>query len=213
MSLPRGKVLAVCAVHEELPLAGGIGRSAIDKRPIDGPVSVDEQGITIDHCCDVKHHGGVDQAVYAYSDDEAQRWATELGRDLGYGWFGENLRISGIPTTDATIGERWKVGETLLEVTVARTPCRTFADWAQEDRWIKRFYDRSDVGCYLRVISSGAIQAGDDVTVVSRPDHGVLIRHLITGPEPESLEKLLAREDLPPKVVRDARRWQRKKSK
>lgn len=213
MSLPRGKVLAVCAVHEELPLAGGIGRSAIDKRPIDGPVSVDEQGITIDHCCDVKHHGGVDQAVYAYSDDEAQRWATELGRNLGYGWFGENLRISGIATTDATIGERWKVGETLLEVTVARTPCRTFADWAQEDRWIKRFYDRSDVGCYLRVISSGAIQAGDDVAVVSRPDHGVLIRHLITGPEPESLEKLLAREDLPPKVVRDARRWQRKKSK
>jgi MOSC domain-containing protein YiiM len=65
----------------------------------------------------------------------------------------------------------------------------------------------------LRVISSGAIQAGDDVAVVSRPDHGVLIRHLITGPRPDSLEKLLAGEDLPPKVVRDARRWQRKKSK
>lgn len=213
MSLPRGTVLAVCAVHEELPLAGGVGRSAIDKRPVDGPVTVSEQGLTIDHCCDVKHHGGIDQAVYAYSDDEARRWADELGRDLGYGWFGENLRISGMPTTDAVIGERWQIGDTLLEVTIARTPCRTFSDWSKEDHWVKRFYDRADVGCYLRVIEPGAVQAGDEVAVISRPDHGVLVRHLITGPDVDSLEKLLAVDDLPPKVVRDATRWQRKKSK
>lgn len=213
MTLPEGKVIAVCAVHEDLPLAGAVGRSAIDKRPIEGPVAIDEFGLTIDHSCDVKHHGGIDQAVYAYSEDEARRWASELGRDLGYGWFGENLRISGMPTTDAMIGERWQIGETLLEVTIARTPCRTFADWSDEDHWVKRFYERADVGCYLRVIEAGVIAAGDDIRVTSRPDHGVLVRHLITGPEPASLEKLLAGEELPPKVVRDATRWQRKMSK
>lgn len=213
MNLPHGQVLAVCAVQQDVHLDGGVGLSSIDKRPVDGPVTVDAQGLTIDHVCDTKHHGGVDQAVYAYSQDEAQRWETELGRDLAYGWFGENLRISGIPTTDAVIGERWQVGDTaILEVTIARTPCRTFAVWSGEDNWIKRFYARADVGCYLRVAVPGLICAGDVVKVISRPDHGVLVRHMITGPDLESLEKLLAGDALPTKVIRDASRWLRKKS-
>ncbi|ETD33107.1 molybdenum cofactor sulfurase [Williamsia sp. D3] len=214
MSLAVGTVLAVCAVHEEHRLAGGVGISAIDKRAIDGPVDVNENGLDIDHVCDVKHHGGLDQAVYAYSEDEAQRWATELDRELPYGWFGENLRIAGVATTDAVIGERWKVGDTLeLEVTIARTPCRTFADWAQEENWIKRFNAQADVGCYLRVVQPGAVTAGDVVRVISRPDHGVLVRHLITGPDRDALVELLAADSLPPKVVRDAERWLRKKSR
>lgn len=212
--MAEGTVLAVCAVHEEHRLAGGVGISAIDKRAIDGPVDVNENGLDIDYVCDVKHHGGLDQAVYAYSEDEAQRWATELDRDLPYGWFGENLRIAGVATTDAVIGERWKVGDTLeLEVTIARTPCRTFADWAQEANWIKRFNAQADVGCYLRVVQPGAVTAGDVVRVISRPDHGVLVRHLITGPERDALVELLAADSLPPKVVRDAERWLRKKSR
>ena len=214
MSLAEGTVLAVCAVHEEHRLAGGVGISAIDKRAIDGPVDVNENGLDIDHVRDIKHHGGLDQAVYAYSEDEAQRWATELDRELPYGWFGENLRIEGVATTDAVIGERWKVGDTLeLEVTIARTPCRTFADWAQEENWIKRFNAQADVGCYLRVVQPGAVTAGDVVRVISRPDHGVLVRHLITGPDRDALVELLAADSLPPKVVRDAERWLRKKSR
>ncbi len=212
--MAEGTVLAVCAVHEEHRLAGGVGISAIDKRAIDGPVDVNEDGLDIDHVCDVMHHGGLDQAVYAYSEDEARRWATELDRELPYGWFGENLRIAGVATTDAVIGERWKVGDTLeLEVTIARTPCRTFADWAQEENWIKRFNAQADVGCYLRVVQPGAVTAGDVVRVISRPDHGVLVRHLITGPDRDALVELLAAESLPPKVVRDAERWLRKKSR
>lgn len=212
--MSEGTVLAVCAVHEDHCLAGGVGISAIDKRAIDGPVDVDENGLDIDHVCDVKHHGGLDQAVYAYSEDEAQRWASELDRELPYGWFGENLRIAGVATTEAVIGERWKVGDTLeLEVTVARTPCRTFADWAQEENWIKRFNAQADVGCYLRVVEPGAVAAGDVVRVISRPDHGVLVRHLITGPDRDALVELLAAGSLPPKVVRDAERWLRKKSR
>lgn len=210
MTVAEGTVLAVCAVYEEHALAGGVGHSAIDKRAVDGPVEVNEFGLAIDHVCDTKHHGGIDQAVYAYGDDEARRWEAELGRDLPYGWFGENLRIAGIPTTDATIGERWQVGDELvLEVTIARTPCRTFADWAQEDQWIKRFHQRADVGCYLRVVTPGQVRAGDPVSVVSKPDHGVLVRHLITGPDPDSLAVLLATQDLPAKVKRDAQRWRR----
>lgn len=102
-----GLVLAVCAASDDV-LLDGVGPSGIDKRPADGRVHVGELGLVTDHVCNTKHHGGVDQAVYAYDDAEARRWADELGRDLPYGWFGENLRVTGLPVTDAIVGEQWR---------------------------------------------------------------------------------------------------------
>ncbi|SIS17251.1 MOSC domain-containing protein [Williamsia sterculiae] len=200
-----GRVLAVCAAQRDVVL-DSIGASGIDKRPLSGPVAVVETGLTLDHSCDTRHHGGVDQAVYAYDDAEAARWATDLGRDLPAGWFGENLRVSGLAVTDAVVGERWRVGRSVeLEATIPRMPCRTFAVWAAEPRWVKRFLDRGDFGAYLRVCTPGEIQAGDEVTVVSRPDHGVRVRDLLAGTgDPDALRALLADPDLPAKVRREA---------
>ena len=107
--MSTGVVLAVCAAGDDVILEG-IGPSAIDKRPRRGRLDVDELGLVDDHVGNKRHHGGVDQAVYAYADPEARRWADELGRELPYGWFGENLRIDGMAVTDAVVGERWEVG-------------------------------------------------------------------------------------------------------
>ncbi|MFT4125443.1 MAG: MOSC domain-containing protein [Gordonia sp. (in: high G+C Gram-positive bacteria)] len=203
-----GTVLAVCVSTDDVEVAT-VGASAIDKRPTPGRVPVTELGLVTDHVCDTTHHGGVDQAVYAYDDAEAQRWARELGRDLPYGWFGENLRVAGHSVTDAVVGERWSVGADglLLEVTIPRTPCRTFAVWAAEENWIKRFHQRADVGTYLRVVQPGTVGAGDPITVISRPDHGVTVRQLHVGAAtPGDLAGLLAGPDLPVKVERDARK-------
>ena len=200
-----GRVLAVCVAERDVDL-GRVGMSAIDKRPQHGRVTVGDEGLITDHVCDRKHHGGLDQAVYAYDHAEAHEWATTLGRELPYGWFGENLRVTGLPVTDALVGEQWAVGDDglLPETTIPRTPCRTFAAWADEPRWIKRFLDRSDVGTYLRVLLPGTVGAGDDIRVVFRPDHGVRVRHLITGTDADSLRALLADDDLAPKVRREA---------
>ncbi|MEP9414822.1 MULTISPECIES: MOSC domain-containing protein [unclassified Gordonia (in: high G+C Gram-positive bacteria)] len=203
----HGVVLAVCSVVADIDL-GKAGVSAIDKRPQQGRIVVGELGLTTDHVCDRKHHGGLDQAVYAYDDAEAARWADELDRDLPYGWFGENLRTTGIAVTDAIVGERWAIGDddVVLETTIPRIPCRTFAAWAEEDRWVKRFMQRGDSGSYLRVVHRGTIGAGDAVTVVHRPDHGVRVRDLLTGTDADALERLLAQPDLAPKVAREASR-------
>ena len=202
-----GVVTAVCSADADVDL-GKVGVSAIDKRPQSGRIAVGELGLTTDHVCDRRHHGGVDQAVYAYDDEEARRWAEELGRDLPPGWFGENLRITGVAVTDAIVGERWQVGSDglVLETTIPRVPCRTFAAWAEEPRWVKRFMERSDVGAYLRVIKPGSVGAGDAVHVITRPDHGVRVRDLLTGTDPDALRKLLANNDLAPKVHREATR-------
>lgn len=202
----RGRVLAVCATEHDVDLGGRVGISAIDKRAHDGRVLVGPEGLSTDHVCDTKHHGGLDQAVYVYDDAEARRWAEELGRDLPYGWFGENLRVSGLPVTDALVGERWEIGDDglVVETTIPRIPCTTFAAWAGEPRWIKRFMDRADVGAYLRVLHSGTVGAGDTIRVMHRPGHGVRVRHLITGTDADALQLLLAGTDLAPKVRREA---------
>lgn len=134
MTADVGQLVAVCTVHEVRPDPGMKGRTAIDKRPRSGAVSVGADALAGDIIADEVNHGGRDQAVYAYAQEEADRWAAELGPAVGPGWFGENLTVTGIAVTDAVIGERWCIGgdrpdATVLEVTLPRTPCATFGRW------------------------------------------------------------------------------------
>lgn len=174
-SAPTGEVLAVCRVHALLPDAGQVGVTAIDKRPVDGPVKVRRLGLYADLQADRANHGGEEQAVYAYGQDDADWWTGRLEREIPAGLFGENLRVRGIPVSEAVVGERWAVGTALLEVTQPRTPCSTFARRLGEDRWVKRFTQANRTGAYLRVVRNGELRAGDAVTVCYRPEHGVTL--------------------------------------
>jgi len=174
-SAPTGEVLAVCRVHALLPDAGPVGLTAIDKRPVEGPVAVRRLGLYADLQADRANHGGAEQAVYAYGQDDADWWADQIAREIPPGLFGENLRVRGIPVSAAVVGERWAVGTALLEVTQPRTPCSTFARRLGEHRWVKRFADANRTGAYLRVVRAGELRAGDAVTVCYRPEHGVTL--------------------------------------
>lgn len=186
-----GKVLAVCRVHQLHPDPGTVGVTAIDKRAVDGPVKVGKLGVYADVQADRKHHGGPDQAVYAYSQNDADYWAGELGRDIPPGLFGENLRIGGLDATGAVIGERWRIGaDVLLEVTAPRVPCATFGRRMGEERWVKRFTEAGRVGSYLRVLAKGTIQAGDTITVERRPDHGITIGQYFSAPTVQDVATL-----------------------
>ncbi|WP_435604828.1 MOSC domain-containing protein [Streptomyces sp. bgisy130] len=160
------------------------GGTGIDKRPVDGPVAVAApgpkgvggSGLDGDAVVDLRHHGGDDQAVYAYAREDLDDWQRELGRELANGAFGENFTTSGVEVTGARIGERWRVGpRLLLEVSGPRIPCRTFQGWLGERGWLRRFTQAAVPGAYLRVIEPGEIRAGDAVEVVHRPDHEVTI--------------------------------------
>ncbi|WP_054816680.1 MOSC domain-containing protein [Nocardia arizonensis] len=196
------RVLAVCTLHAEITVPGRVGRTAIDKRPRPDRVRVGTLGLDGDHVCNTEHHGGSHQAVYAYAEHDAHRWAAELGRDLPAGWFGENLRIEGLPVSDAVIGARWAIGDTLLEVSAPRVPCATFGHWSGERQWVKRFARRGDTGAYLRVLVEGSIGAGDPVRIVHTPAHGVTVRDLFDGVDMDRLALLLAEE---PTVSEDVR--------
>ncbi|MFI6699446.1 MOSC domain-containing protein [Streptomyces sp. NPDC050509] len=199
------------------------GATGIDKRPAEGPVRVADPGIkgegasglSGDAVCDLRHHGGSDQAVYAFAREDLDFWERELGRPIPNGTFGENLTTSGLDIMGARIGERWRIGsEVVLETTSGRIPCRTFQAWLGEKGWVRRFTREAVTGAYLRVITPGEIRAGDPIEVVHRPDHEVTVslafRAVTT--ERELLPRVLAAgEALHGEELRTAREYVEKR--
>ncbi|RBY94746.1 MOSC domain-containing protein [Blastococcus sp. TBT05-19] len=172
-----GLVTAVCVSGTDLPSVAGRKpvRTGIDKRLVEGRVAVGEHGLHGDVQVNRKYHGGDGQQVYAYAQEDADWWEAELGRELPAGRFGENLRTSGLDLTAALLGERWRVGTALLEVSAPRIPCANFARFWDVPQLVKRFTARGTPGAYLRVLETGELGAGDAIEVVSRPDHDVTI--------------------------------------
>ena len=172
---PPGRVLAVCIVGLQLFDAPGtrVGRSGIDKRPVEGRAAVQQLGLDGDAQLDRRDHGGEGQAVYCYGQEDAEWWERELDRELPAGRFGENLRTAGVDLTGALLGERWRIGAALFEVTAWRTPCANFARFWDVPDLVERFAAHGATGAYLRVLETGDVGAGDSVDVVFRPDHGI----------------------------------------
>jgi MOSC domain-containing protein YiiM len=191
--------------------------TGIDKQPVDGPVAVTEPGpkgtgavgLAGDRAYDVANHGGTDQAVYAYAREDLDRWEIEFEHPLPNGAFGENLTTTGFDVNAARIGERWCIGaDVVLEVSCPRIPCATFQGWLDRAGWIKRFTAAALPGPYLRVVQPGDLRAGDEIQVVSRPDHDVTVelafRALTT--EPELLGRVVEAGALPAADLEVARR-------
>lgn len=139
--------------------------TGICKRPVSGKVEVTELGLRGDHIVDAQHHGGVDQAVYAYSVEDYEWWAAKTGRELQAGLFGENLTIAGLPS-DMYVGDRLLIGDLVLEATSARIPCGTLATRMGDRGFGSIFRKAERPGTYFRVLNPGAVSSGDSVTMV-----------------------------------------------
>lgn len=156
------KILAVCLGRPEI-LPGKKYKTGINKLAIQGPVMVDAEGLVGDAILNRKHHGGVDQAVYIEGSIDLDWWQTELGRDLPFGTFGENLVIEGLESAMLAAGDRLAIGEVLLEITSARIPCATFAAKMGEPTFVKRYTRAARPGAYARVLQGGMVEAGQSV--------------------------------------------------
>lgn len=163
-----------------------LGATAINKTPASGPVAVTRLGLVGDTQVDTRHHGGEEQAVYAFAREDLDAWGDRLGARLPDGQFGENLTTEGIDINAALVGERWRIGSALFCVTSVRTPCNDFKGWVgasglDNTAWVKRFTAEGRPGPYLRVLEEGSIRAGDEIEVVHRPDHGLTVSRLFAA--------------------------------
>jgi len=164
----------------EVVWRGSIVRTGIWKEPV-GTRAVALRGVNLDgdDQADRRVHGGVDKAVYAYAEEDYRYWADQEGVRTQPGLFGENLTVRGIELRSAVVGERWRIGSTLLEVAQPRLPCYKLGIRMDDARFPKRFLAAARQGAYLRIIEEGELRAGDIIGVVHRPDHGVTLDHMV----------------------------------
>lgn len=143
-------------------LAGSKEPTGIIKVPRSGPVLIDAEGVVGDAILDRRHHGGPDQAIYVYLQDDYDLWSSELGETLAPGTFGENFTIAGVDGQSLAIGDRFRIGEVEIEVTYHRTPCNTLARRMGSPNWVKRFARALRPGGYARVLRTGHVEAGTE---------------------------------------------------
>jgi MOSC domain-containing protein YiiM len=182
-------VETVNVVHALRP--GFFHETAIDKRPVSGPVVVTTLGLAGDQQIS-SVHGGPDKAVYAYATEDADWWGDRLEREVPPGLFGENLRTSGLDVSGAQIGQRWQIGQQLLlEVRMPRTPCENLSQRVGIEGFHLEFNASGKVGALLRVIEQGTVQAGAEIVPLDPPGHGVTVADLAKGPTPAQMLALL----------------------
>ena len=186
------RVLTVNVVEELIPGPKETGLTAIDKRPQGRRMEVGELGLVGDSVCDIKNHGGPDQALYSYAQEDADWWAGQLEREIPSGLFGENLRTEGLDITNALIGEVWRLGDEVeVMVRAPRIPCITFQHRMEIPGWVKRFHQEGRPGAYLKVLKTGSIGADDTIAIVSRPDHEGTVGVMFEAQDSAKMQRML----------------------
>lgn len=211
------EILAVSiGTLEPLRIGNELANSGIFKRPAAGAFEVGPDGIAADAIGNRSRHGGVDQAVYLFSADDNAWWAAQLGRDVGPGFFGENLTWTGA-WPEPRVGDRLRfAGGLALELTFPRIPCATLAARVGDARFLQAFVAANRAGFYARVLRPGRVAAGDVAQLTpatptaptlaslfaawhDRPAHEALLRRALDAPIAErgrrAIENWLAREE------------------
>ena len=154
---------------EKLP-DGKATKTGINKLPTDQPVTLGDLGIEGDAICNLKHHGGLDQAIYFYSQADYAWWEEQIGRECPPGLFGENFTVAGPPSSEICIGDRFTVGDIVLETTSPRIPCNTLNRRMNDERFGQTYRQAERPGWYCRVLAGGLVAVG--ATIAFEPYEG-----------------------------------------
>jgi MOSC domain-containing protein YiiM len=150
--------------------------TGIFKEPVDGPVMISALNLAGDKQADLRVHGGVEKAVYAYPAEHYDYWRHELpGTTLSWGMFGENLTTEGLREEALCIGDRLRVGSAILTVTQPRTPCYKLAIRFERTDMIKRFLRSGRSGFYFSVAEPGEVSRGSRIEILSRDPRAVTV--------------------------------------
>jgi MOSC domain-containing protein YiiM len=179
---------------------GRLVETGIWKSPVEGRVAVRGVSVDGDEQADLRVHGGVDKAVYAYALEDYEWWSAKLGTVLEPGTFGENLTVAGFDPGDAVIGTQWRIGTALLQVTQPRQPCFKLGIRMGDADFVDEFEVAARFGAYLRIVEAGEVGAGDLIEAMSLDREGITVRSLGTADrtaDPAFLERILADPAVP----------------
>jgi MOSC domain-containing protein YiiM len=161
-------------IGQSRPIATKSGSTGIFKEPQPGPVHIGALGLEGDTIVDTEHHGGPDQAVYLFGQPDYGWFAHSENRSMHPGLFGENLTISDLESAKIRVGDRFQIGDVLLEITWPRIHCVTLAARLGDPSFVKRFHAAKRPGVYARVLTEGFVQAGMVVEIIPAPQDAKL---------------------------------------
>lgn len=187
------KILSINIGKAE-PIASKSGTSGIFKKPQLGPTQINPLGLTGDTIVDTENHGGIDQAVYLYGQPDYDWWQQQLERDLAPGTFGENLTISDLHSAAINIGDRFVIGEVILEATSPRIPCLTFAARMDDKKFPKAFLAARRTGVYCRVLQTGLVRTGENIIFEPFEQPKIAIHDMLglKNPDNDTLQNFLS---------------------
>lgn len=171
------KVISVnIGERKALNYKGKIVETGIFKFPVNHPIFLGTEDVENDAVIDRRYHGGIDKAVYGYSQNHYAFWK-ELypNLDWNYGMLGENLTISNLEETEIHIGNTYKLGEALLEVTKPREPCYKLGIRFGTQKILKQFWNSTKSGIYFKVLQTGKVNVGDEMILVKNNENSPTI--------------------------------------
>ncbi len=159
-----------------VPWHGKTVYTGVWKHPVDGPAMVRRPNIDGDGQGDTNGHGGEQRAVLVYQIQSYRHWQDHFGRDdFSYGQFGENLTVDGLSDDEVCIGDRYRIGEAEFEVTQPRVTCYRVGLRLGEPDLPALLVSHHRPGFYLRVITEGHIQAGDQIVKTRTGPHALTV--------------------------------------
>src|SRR3954449_6167503 len=175
-----GRLLSVnLGLPRDIPWQGKTVHTAVWKAPVHGPRMVRRLNIDGDGQGDLAGHGGERRAVFVYQMESYRYWESQLGRnDFVYGQFGENFTVDGLADTEVCIGDRYRIGTALFEVTQPRVTCYRVGLRMDDPRIPALLVSHRRPGFYFRVLEAGEVCAGD------------AIHKLASGPEQMSVAEV-----------------------
>jgi ferredoxin-NADP reductase/MOSC domain-containing protein YiiM len=198
---PQPTLLSVnVGMPRDVSWQGKTVHTGVWKQPVPGPAVVRRLNIDGDGQGDLNGHGGEQRAVLVYQIQSYRHWARHLGRnDFDYGQFGENLTVDGLPDSEVCIGDRYQIGDAEFEVTQPRVTCYRVGLRLGEPQMAALLVSHHRPGFYMRVITEGRIQAGDQIVKIRSGPHGLTVAEadaLLYLPD-RDLARLAAAADIP----------------
>lgn len=151
-------------------------QTGIYKYPTSKEIQLLKEDVANDTVIDRKHHGGIHKACYLYSADQYSYWK-KLYPNLKWDWgmFGENLTIQGFNESEIRIGDTYKIGNALVQITQPREPCYKLGIRFNDQKIIKQFINHNNPGTYVKILETGTVKIGDEVKLVSQANNSLTI--------------------------------------
>ncbi len=175
------KLLSVnVSLPKEITYRGRVVTTGIFKEPVQGRIMLRTLNLDGDGQADLDNHGGAFRAVYAYTLENYDYWKGELGRDnMPFGQFGENFTVTEMPEDQVHIGDIFRVGGAVVQVSQPRPPCYKLGIRMGMARFPKLMLPSGRVGFYLRVLQEGEVGAGDAIEPIEADPRGMTVRETI----------------------------------